>query len=99
MTIKIYMSGLKDKLKKASKVTDAVIKPAFRYFILATPIKTGYARSHTRLKKNVIKAKYPYASNLDAGSSKQSPKGMVEPTLKEIERLVNDYIKKIGRKK
>ena len=98
MTIKIDMSGLKNQLKKASKIKDAIIKPAYKFFLLETPIKTGYARSHTRLKQSSIEAKYPYAGKLDAGYSKQSPQGMTEPTLKEIKRLANDYIKKIGRK-
>lgn len=97
MSIKFDMSILTQKLKKASKVASEVIKPAYRYFLVSTPIRTGYARSHTRLKDKSILAKYPYAKKLDEGYSKQAPDGMVQPTVDEINRLVQKYIKKIGR--
>lgn len=57
-----------------------------------TPIKTGYARSNTRLINNsVITANYAYAETLDRGYSNQSPRGMTKPT----EEFVRTSVKKI----
>lgn len=49
-------------------------------FVSLTPIKTGNARSRTRLVNNkTIEANYPYAQRLDQGWSRQAPNGMVKP--------------------
>ena len=50
----------------------------------------GNARRRTTLQNSDIVADYPYATRLDNGWSKQSPNGMVEPTIK----FLQDYIKK-----
>ena len=47
-------------------------------------------------KEKEIVANYAYAEPLDRGSSRQSPQGMTEPTRKEIERLVQQYVKRLG---
>lgn len=60
-------------------------------FLKNTPIKTGNARSHTFKNSDEIDANYPYATRLDNGWSRQSPNGMVVPTIK----AVRDYIKKV----
>jgi hypothetical protein len=70
---------------------------AYKFFQSLTPIKSGNARRRTRLNNNKdIEARYDYASYLDEGSSKQAPKGMSEPTVVELKKLVARYIKKIG---
>ena len=49
-------------------------------FVKLTPIKTGNARSRTKLVGNkVIEANYAYAQRLDQGWSKQAPNGMTKP--------------------
>lgn len=73
---------------------DKMAREAYDVFVENTPIKTGNARNNTILKKNEIHAEYPYATRLDQGWSKQSPDGMVEPTMQFLE----EYIKKnLGR--
>ena len=71
---------------------------AYDFFKAKTPIRSGNARSRTSLKnKNTIDANYAYAKRLDEGYSKQAPQGMVEPTVKEIDRLIKIELKKIGK--
>ncbi len=76
------IKGILDQNKMASE--------AYKVFLRNTPIKTGNARANTELERNEILADYPYAVRLDQGWSKQSPKGMSEPTIK----FLQDYIKK-----
>ena len=72
-----------------------VMSEAGDYFKSITPINKGNARSKTTTKKETITAGYPYAGRLDDGWSKQAPKGMSEPTKKEIDKLVEAFIKKV----
>ena len=98
MSIQFDMSGLTQKLKNARAVKQAVMKPTFDFFVQATPIRKGNARRNTSLNSGEIDANYDYAGRLDSGSSKQAPQGMTKPALKQLTKLINDYINKIGKK-
>jgi len=74
-----------------------ILKPAFKFYLNETPIRSGNARSKTKLRGKSIKSEYGYAGRLDEGWSKQAPKGMTEPTIDEIEKLVEKEVRKIGR--
>lgn len=63
---------------------------AYRIFLANTPVRSGNARRKTELRKDEINAKYPYATRLDNGYSKQRPAGMVKPTM----AWLKDYIKR-----
>lgn len=65
-------------------------KEAYDYFKRETPIRSGNARSRTRLQGNEIQADYPYAQRLDDGYSSQAPFGMTKPT----EKFIQEYIRK-----
>lgn len=67
---------------------------AYDVWMKNTPIRSGNARRHTNLKSNKIQAQYPYAQRLDEGYSKQSPKGMTEPTEKFIEQEIRKIMGK-----
>lgn len=97
MPSKFDMSGMQKKFDKLLSVTDEVMPKAYKYFKSITPKRSGYARAHTKLRGNEIVADYRYAGKLDEGSSNQAPTGMTEPTEREMERLVNNYIKKVGK--
>ena len=67
------LKGMKAELAKYPQ--DAEDK-----FVGLTPIKTGNARSRTKLQNNdTIVANYPYAQRLDNGWSRQAPNGMTKP--------------------
>jgi len=65
-------------------------KEAYDYFRAETPVRSGNARSSTRLQGDEIQADYAYAQRLDAGYSRQSPRGMTAPT----EKFIQEYIRK-----
>jgi len=83
-----------------SNINKEIAQPIYKFFKDATPKRTGNARNQTKLSVTkdtiVISANYPYATELDDGASKKAPKGMTKPAEKEVTRLVNNFIKKIG---
>ena len=93
--IKLDVKGLvpiQTKLQKISNKLDKVPDQAYKVFVDNTPVRTGNARRKTKLRKGEIQADYPYAKRLDEGYSKQSPKGMVKPTLEFIRKRIKQII-------
>lgn len=80
------------RIKELEKALDPkkLAKEAYDYFKKETPIRTGNARSNTRLQGDEIWADYRYAQRLDGGYSSQAPQGMTKPT----EKFIQEYIKK-----
>ena len=74
------------RIKQIQQALDPknLAKVGYPVFVKNTPIDTGNARHHTTLKGAEITAAYPYAKRLDNGYSRQSPDGMVKPTVKAI---------------
>ena len=103
MTLKLNvdLTGVDKLLDQAKKELDGIAVKAFDFFVKETPVRTGNARRNTRLtQKKTIEAKYPYAAQLDEGSSKQSPKGMTQPTELYIQKkLLPDAVRRINRGK
>lgn len=97
MTVTVNTKGLKAKLAKLEQIKDKVMPKALEFFKGQTPKRSGNARNRTRLDSSkTIQANYAYAQPLDQGSSKQSPKGMTKPTEEHIQKLVSDYVKRLG---
>lgn len=65
---------------------------AYDVFYKETPIRTGNARSKTRLRGDTIDANYPYAQRLDDGYSRQSPRGMILPTMQYLRKRLRQII-------
>lgn len=82
-----------EQLKKALR-PDHMANGAYTIFYKNTPVRSGNARRNTELRRDEIQARYPYAQRLDEGYSKQSPKGMVEPTIKWLQ----EYVRKQGKR-
>jgi hypothetical protein len=93
--LKLVRNTMIPSLKRINKALDKLPKEAHKVFKDETPIKTGNARRRTRLQGEVIKADYDYATELDAGKSRQAPEGMVKPT----EEYITKRVKQIMRKK
>lgn len=74
-----------------------VMKPAHKFLRKETPIDSGNARRRTKLRGDTIKSDYPYAARLDEGWSNQAPKGFTEPTIKEIDRLIDKEIRRVTK--
>lgn len=92
---KVDMRSFERQMAKATKVGERLPEAAYDYFVKITPKDTGNARRQTRLAGDTIVADYPYSGRLDAGSSKQAPKGMVQPTEVWIQQEVNRRLKGI----
>lgn len=86
---KIDRKNFDRDMRKFEKVFDDLPHEAHKEFIRQTPKRSGNARRNTILQKTTIVANYPYAEQLDAGSSKQNPQGMTEPTEKWIRNEIN----------
>lgn len=86
-THKQIIDGLKD-------IIDGVPKKSYDYFVAETPIQSGNARRSTRLRDTTIKADYGYAHRLDTGWSRQAPDGMTDPTIRYVDKLISDNVRK-----
>ena len=92
--VNIGNNKINPSLKSKVKLLDAVPGQAYTFFKAHTPIRTGNARSHTFIKKDVITAAYPYAQRLDNGYSRQAPDGMSKPTEAFVKRTVDKIMKR-----
>ena len=83
-------SNIVGRLNKVIDTLDErkITNHAYQTFVKNTPVRSGNARRKTKLAGNTINADYPYAQRLEEGYSKQSPRGMTEPTIEEVRRYV-----------
>lgn len=72
-----------------------VMKTSLKFLKKKTPIDSGNARRRTSLSRTTINSKYPYAGRLDEGWSKQAPDGFTDPTIKEIDNLIDKEIRRL----
>ena len=91
---KLVYDKITPSLKKIDGGLDDLPKIAFKAFKEATPIDKGYARNHTKLKRDTIDADYKYASDLNSGSSRQAPSGMLPATEQAIRNKLNKIFRK-----
>lgn len=70
-----------DTIQRLATETDVVVRQK-------TPIKTGNARRNWRTQKNpqgfTTENSVPYIERLEAGASKQAPRGIIGPTLTQV---------------
>ena len=72
-----------------------LMQRSYTFLKSKTPIKSGNARKKTKLQKKnrVIKSNYAYAGRLDEGWSGQAPKGFTDPTIKEMDKIVDNLLR------
>ena len=97
LTIKVDSKAVADMFEDFEDMPRDVMKEAYKFYRNETPIRSGNARNKTKLRGNTIKSGYPYAGRLDEGWSSQAPDGMTEPTIEEIDDLIDDQITKLSR--
>lgn len=72
--------GIGIRLQGITKELSQLPDEALKKLRELTPIRTGNARRNTKLQnRRTIKADYHYATDLDAGKSKQARQGMTKP--------------------
>ena len=92
--LKLVRNTMTPSLRRITAALDKLPKEAHKVFKDETPIRTGNAKRRTRLQGEVIKADYNYATELDAGKSRQAPRGMSKPTEEYITKRVNAIMRK-----
>jgi len=98
-SVKISKRDMRKLQKEIDKAIDVSVEETYDFFKSTTPIDKGNARRNTKYRqkstKRIIKGDYPYAGRLDDGYSKQAPKGMTKPSLKEMEKQLTKEFRRI----
>ena len=94
LTLKLVNNSVTPSLKRIANALNKLPAEAHKVFKDETPIKTGNAKRRTRLQGEVIKADYKYATELDAGKSRQAPEGMSKPTEQYITKRVQAIMRR-----
>ena len=83
-------SGLKKSIDQAVRLIATDLHSALRNrFGKITPVRSGRARDSWRLRKKSksnfeVRSSVPYMERLEQGYSKQAPRGMTRPALREV---------------
>lgn len=97
MGIRIDDREVKELLNELSKMPNDVVKKALPKAKNHTPVDKGNARNKTRIENGTtIASRYPYAERLDTGWSKQAPRGFTDPTIKDMERIIEQEVRKLN---
>ena len=95
MRIKIDDGDFKKMINILEDIPDDVADDAYDFFRKQTPIRSGNARNKTRQNGKTIDANYAYAGRLDEGYSKQSPRGMSDPTVDFIQKEIDKRVRRV----
>lgn len=98
-SLKINRRDMVKLQKQIDQAVDVSTEDTYDFFKKKTPVKGGNARRNTKYKESSTKASitgdYAYSGVLDAGRSRQAPKGMTKPSLKELEKIIARQFRKI----
>lgn len=83
------------RMKELSELPEELLDSALDLVKENTPTDSGNARKNTIRKKNSIVSNYAYAARLDAGYSKQAPRGFTKPTIQQLIKEANNIVRKI----
>lgn len=90
--MKMVLTGVDEVIREINKTIEQTVSETAKTVEEAarkqTPVRTGYTRSKWSEKsdkrKFKVENKVPWIERLEAGASKQAPRGIVGPTLKSI---------------
>ena len=95
MNLTINAKGFEKRMKKLSALPEHLLGEALELVKENTPKQSGNARDNTKRKGNQIVSDYAYAGRLDDGYSKQAPKGFTKPTIEQLEREADKFVRKV----
>lgn len=81
--IRKTMRGLE---REKDHVIDEIVQDTLELARANTPIDEGRARKGWRRENNIVVNRVPYIDLLEKGRSKQAPRGILGPTVREISR-------------
>ena len=92
--MRVDVIGIKKLTEALQKAVEATVESTAEVFQQSakknTPIRSGNARRNwnksTRSEGFSVENRVPYIERLEQGSSKQAPRGIVRPTLRETRR-------------
>jgi len=83
------------RMKELSKLPEHLLDEALDFMKENTPADSGYARRNTKRKGSQIVSDYPYAGRLDEGYSRQAPNGFTEPTIEQLRKETDKFVRKV----
>ena len=83
------------RMKELQKLPEHLLEEALEFMKENTPSQSNHARDNTVRRGNKIIADYPYAGRLDEGYSQQAPRGFTKPTIEQLQKEANDFVRKI----
>ena len=83
------------RMKKLSELPEELLDQALDLVKENTPVQSGYARRNTKKQGNSIVSDYPYADRLNEGYSRQAPDGFTEPTIEQLRKEADKFVRKI----
>ena len=92
MRLKIHSQNMARDLDRIRRQLPSLAVSAHQEFVRVTPRDTGNAQRSTVRRSNVISAAYNYANRLNAGWSSQAAKGMTDPTVQYLRKLVRKLL-------
>lgn len=95
----VSKADLRKLEQRVDRAIDNATEDTYTFFKAETPVRSGNARNKTKYKesrkKAVIDANYPYAKRLDEGYSRQSPRGMSKPSIKQLQKELDIEFRRI----
>jgi hypothetical protein len=90
--MKMVLTGVNDVLREINKIVEETVaetaKTVDKTARKETPVRTGYTQSQWKEKTDKrsfkVENKVPWIERLEAGASKQAPRGIIGPTLKTL---------------
>tara|TARA_R110002153_G_scaffold206630_2_gene359499 strand:- start:341 stop:628 length:288 start_codon:yes stop_codon:yes gene_type:complete len=95
MSIKVNTRVFDKRMKSLSNLPPYLLDQALTLTKENTPKASGNARNNTVKKSNSIVSNYAYAGRLDSGYSSQAPQGFTKPTIAQLQKEANTYVRKI----
>lgn len=95
--VKINTKVFDKRMNELQDLPQEAMKKALPVTKSNTPIREGNARRRTKLSsdKLTINSNYSYASRLDDGWSRQSPRGFTKPTINALRSIVDKLVRRV----
>ena len=93
--MKINTDIFEKRMKKLEDLPQDAMDKTYPQLKKETPIRSGNARNKTKQNRLKIKSNYPYAGRLDEGWSRQAPRGFTEPSIKYLDKTIQEKVGKI----
>jgi len=95
MKVRVDARIFDKRMKELSELPEHLVDEALELTKQNTPAQSGHARDNTVKRGNSIVSNYAYAGRLDQGYSKQAPRGFTKPTIEQLRKETDNFVRKI----